>query len=631
MVQQRNHIENLGKIFEGKVRLDESRKNTVSAENQVTHDKVTVELPALNLDGVDGYKNFDLINRLFNITGTTVTIFQMIPQGMLRIATNIRKDDGSLATGTFIPTDSRVYKTMLEGKVYNGFAYVVNGDYITAYMPLKDSNGKVVGAIYTGVPANNINSVKKTIREKKIYQHGYYMIMDGKGKALVHPTLEGKNLLEENTGSEENHYKEAFDLKNGSIYMHDKDQRYYCEVRYIEEIDWYIIAAASESEVMAPVRKVAGIMFGLAIVLISLATVFSFILVKQVSRPLEILEKESGEVVHHVQEGNFKSKVDVGVFPSEFKPIASGLNSLVQIVGSAFEDICVVLEKFSQGDLRQILKGEHKGDFARLQQALNHTITSNHKIIEKVKNAVEQVKNGSEQISSASNDLSQGATEQAASLEEITSAMNEIGSQTKKNAEGAKQVQDLSQVAMESATTGNQKMNGMLEAMKEINTSSESISKIIKVIDEIAFQTNLLALNAAVEAARAGSHGKGFAVVAEEVRNLAARSAQAAKETTELIEDSNRKVEAGAKIANETAEALEKIMLESGKVKDLVVEIANASNEQAQGIGQTVIALTQIDQVTQRNTASAEQSASAATSLISQVKDLDEVVAQYKL
>lgn len=225
-------------------------------------------------------------------------------------------------------------------------------------------------------------------------------------------------------------------------------------------------------------------------------------------------------------------------------------------------------------------------------------------------------------MSDSSQSVSQGVTEQASSLEQITSSMNEMGSQTKQNAENANQANKLADEARAAAERGNTQMQEMVTAMGEINESGRNISKIIKVIDEIAFQTNLLALDAAVEAARAGKYGKGFAVVAEEVRNLAGRSAKAAEETAELIEGSVKKTEKGTEIANKTAEALSEILTGVTKASDLVGEIAAASNDQAQGIAQVHQGLGQIDQVTRQATANAEEGASAAEELSNQAAQL---------
>jgi len=253
------------------------------------------------------------------------------------------------------------------------------------------------------------------------------------------------------------------------------------------------------------------------------------------------------------------------------------------------------------------------------------------RIIAGIQQAGEQIASGSAQVSDASQSLSQGAAEQASSLEEISASISEMTSQTKLNAENASQASSFSNQTKEGAQNGNKQMQEMLVAMEDINGSGEHISKIIKTIDEIAFQTNLLALNAAVEAARAGQHGKGFAVVAEEVRNLAARSAKAASETAELIEDSVAKAAKGMEIAERTDTALTSIMESISKVTVLVDEIATSSNEQAHGIEQINQGLGQIDRVTQSNTANAEQSAAASQELSGQAEQLKLMLSHFRM
>jgi|GEM_PF-337697 len=238
----------------------------------------------------------------------------------------------------------------------------------------------------------------------------------------------------------------------------------------------------------------------------------------------------------------------------------------------------------------------------------------------------EQVASASSQVSSSSQSVAQGATEQAAALEETTSALTEMSSMTKKNAETAQQARDLAQDALKAAQEGNTCMQRMGNAISEIEKSASETAKIVKVIDEIAFQTNLLALNAAVEAARAGEAGKGFAVVAEEVRNLAMRSAEAARNTTDLIDQSVSRAQAGVTLAEEVGKSLGLINDVSTKVNALVSEIAAASNEQARGIEQVSAAVNQMDQVTQSNAAAAEESASASEELSSQAVEMNNIV-----
>ncbi len=270
-------------------------------------------------------------------------------------------------------------------------------------------------------------------------------------------------------------------------------------------------------------------------------------------------------------------------------------------------------------------------DADTLGKALREMVSNLNVLLSKVNSAAEGLKNSSAQISESSHNLSQGASEQAASLEQITSSMEELESQTKSNSENAKTASQQSTEAKSQAEEGNIQMQNMLEAMNEINVTSEQISNIIKTIDEIAFQTNVLAINAAVEAARAGEHGKGFAVVAEEVRNLAQRSAEASKETTAMIKDSIKRIEAGAKTADQTAQSLSVISTGTANVTNLVQEIAASSNEQALGVSQINQGLNQLNSIVQTNASIAEKSASASESLDTQANILAQLVSNFQL
>ncbi|XVJ59458.1 MAG: HAMP domain-containing protein [Tepidisphaera sp.] len=293
--------------------------------------------------------------------------------------------------------------------------------------------------------------------------------------------------------------------------------------------------------------------------------------------------------------------------------------------------IARISEIRASNDLTRQVDVASRDEIGRLGEAFNGMVQTLHNIIAEVKSGAVQIDAGGTQIASASQSMAQGASEQASSLQQISASLEEISGQTQQAAENARQANALAQESKKSADRGQQEMSQMNEAVNAIKQSSGEISKIIKVIDEIAFQTNLLALNAAVEAARAGEAGKGFAVVAEEVRNLAHRSAEAAKSTSSMIEESVKRSETGVQIAGRVGQSLEAITVSTNKVSALLAEIASAASEQATGVGQINQGVSQLDQVTQQNAGNSEELASSAEELSSQVASLNELVERFRV
>lgn len=309
----------------------------------------------------------------------------------------------------------------------------------------------------------------------------------------------------------------------------------------------------------------------------------------------------------------------------EFGELMDAMNKMV----AGIHEQADAAEQLAHGNLTVELTPRSDKDL--LVKSLTDVIRNNDRTLSGIRESSMQVMSGASQVASASQSLAQGSTEQASALEQVNASIGEIAEKTKVNAAQANDANALVQNAKQGAVRGNAQMQEMISAMNEINQSSENISKIIKVIDDISFQTNILALNAAVEAARAGEHGKGFAVVAEEVRNLAAKSSSAASETAEMIEDSIHKVENGARLAQETAAALDEIVAAIDKIVGLISSIAISSSEQATAVAQIDQAINQVSQVVQTNSATSEECAAASEELSNQANRFKELIGKYRL
>jgi methyl-accepting chemotaxis protein len=343
------------------------------------------------------------------------------------------------------------------------------------------------------------------------------------------------------------------------------------------------------------------------------------------------VQDEINQLINAAASGDLARRLPLEDKQGFMLKLGEGMNELLEVLASAMSDISVAIDSMSKGDLTVSITKDYQGTFGKLKDDINATASKLTEVVSNIKESADLIKTASMEISMGNTNLSQRTQEQASALEETASSMEEMTSTVKQNADNAKQANQLVGGARTQAQQGGEVVTKAVGAMEAISGSSKKIADIIGVIDEIAFQTNLLALNAAVEAARAGEQGRGFAVVATEVRNLAQRSAEAAKEIKDLINDSVDKVANGSALVDSSGQALSEIVTSVKKISDIVSEITSASQEQASGIEQVNKAVMQMDDMTQQNAALVEQAAAASKSMEEQAVQLAEQVQFFKM
>ena len=505
---------------------------------------------------------------------------------------------------------------------------------ITVAKAVKQGN-QVVGVVAIDILVNYLQEV---VFAADMNGLGYSMLLNTNGDFFIHPDSDYapdsqgnfKNLGTVKNGVYANLWRDI-GASDGVYKYHDANgvHKYYASTT-LDTTGWHMVSALDTGIVTQPITRVILIVVPITIAILIIAAALIYLVVKkQISEPLAPATAFFDKAGHSGDISLSQTDVEtIGKYSLRKDEIGQLIGSAAAFV-SRITEVSEALKQIADGDLTVRLVPQSQNDVLGL--SLEKMTDNLNDMFGEINVSSAQVNAGSKQVSDGAQALAQGSTEQAASIQELSSSITEIADKTKKNTDLAEKAAALANSIKESAEKGSGHMDAMMSAVNEINDASGSISKVIKVIDDIAFQTNILALNAAVEAARAGQHGKGFAVVAEEVRSLAAKSAEAAKDTGGLIENTIEKANLGVRIAGETSESLSEIVSGINESTRLVEEIARSSEEQSMGIKQVNVGIDQVAQVVQQNSATAEESAAASEEMSAQSSVLQELVTQFRL
>ena len=579
--------------------LAKSFQASLKGKVEIDHAMVDIKgraTPTLKIDGKPVNLDFTAVDAFTQSTGAVVTLFARSGDDFVRVTTSLKDDHGERVVGTVLDRTQPAHKAAMEGTDYLGLAMLFGHQYMTHYHPLRDASGKVVAIAFVGIDfSEHLAHLKTAIRTAKIGQTGYFYVLDatpGKrlGDLLVHPTLEGKNLLGSKDPAGHAFIQEILERKDGLIRYpwinatlgetHARDKL--VAFAYYKNWNWEIAGGTYVDEYTGGLHRLLWRYAAICVVVVALMSGGLLLLMGGlVTRPLKA--------------------------------------------------VTVVAEAIAQGDLTVELTTQRRDEVGDLIRSINSIGAGLTQVVRSVRENSENVATACTQIAQGNQDLSTRTEQQASALQLTAASMEQLGATVKQNAAGAILANELALGASAIAAKGGDIVAEVVGTMKGINESSCKIADIIGVIDGIAFQTNILALNAAVEAARAGESGRGFAVVATEVRSLAGRSAEAAREIKRLIGVSVERVEQGSLLVDRAGSTMIEVVTSIRRVTDIMGEISTASAEQSNGVAQVGTAVGLMDASTQQNASLVEEMAAAATSLSTQAHDLVQSVTAFKL
>lgn len=490
---------------------------------------------------------------------------------------------------------------------------------------IQDQNGKILGVMLMDM---SLEALTEIFAEATSNSKGMYLFTTADGTIISDPVTPTNNFtnLNEMYGNE---LSQALTTGADFDKMKIGENTCYVTIQDSELTGWKYISIAAEATVLKTVRAVGQFSQIFVIVISAIVIVTGYLIARNISRPILSIADAAEEIAG----GNFdvdihiQSDGEIGQLINAFSQIGVTLREYKKYIA----EISSVLKQIADGDMTFTLQSEYLGEFGSIKEALLHISETLTDALNQIKISSDHISSGSDQVSSVAQSLSQGATEQASSIQQLSASIADVTEQINTNAKNAIDARDKTAQAGSGVADGARQMANMTSAMDVITEKTVEISKIIKIIDDIAFQTNILALNAAVEAARAGEAGRGFAVVADEVRSLAARSAEAAKDTAHLIEETITAVNNGSDIAVHTADSLNKSAEDAKAVVALITAIADASQSQAISVSQIDQGVDQISSVVQTTAATAEESAATSEELSAQAVSLTQAISRFKL